>query len=417
MKKNIITIFVVLVITALAVLSIILVTKYNKKVSVPQTTTQQIVKNTFEYEMLKEVNKLNQDNYLISPYSMKVALTMLLEGSNNETSNAISKVLDGNKFEVIKNDNIKISNALFIKDIYKEYIENNYINKLTNIYNSDILFDKYETPEVINNWVNEKTDGMISKLLNDIDSDFVLGLANAIAIDVKWNNSFKCEQTTESEFTKKDGSKLKVEMMHNEYEGGASYIESDKAKGIVIPYEDETNLEYIAIKPNDNIDQYINSFNKEELDKLLNNKTNADSKTYIQLSLPRYSYSYSLDEFQGVLSKMGMDIAFDAEKADFTKMMTKDNMIKSNAGNLYVGKAVHKTYIDLNEVGTKAAAVTFFGVYKNTSIDNKQPKIINIDFDKSFLYLIREKTTNEVLFVGVVNTPNEWKGTTCKNEE
>ena len=82
----------------------------------------------------------------------------------------------------------------------------------------------------------------------------------------------------------------------------------------------------------------------------------------------------------------------------------------------FVSQSVHKTYIDLNESGTKAAAVTFFGLSKATSAAQPEFETINIDFNKSFLYLIREKKTNEILFMGVVNNPEEWKGTTCTME-
>jgi serpin B len=97
-------------------------------------------------------------------------------------------------------------------------------------------------------------------------------------------------------------------------------------------------------------------------------------------------------------------------------MMTKDKMKELNIDSLYVAEAVHKTHIDLNEKGTKAAAVTYFGVYKNTSVaEPRQPKIINVELNKSFIYMIRDKESKEILFIGVVDKPNEWKASTCDN--
>ena len=87
-------------------------------------------------------------------------------------------------------------------------------------------------------------------------------------------------------------------------------------------------------------------------------------------------------------------------------------MNEANIDNLYIGDAVHKTYIDLNEKGTKAAAVTFFGFKATAAAES--PDIVEINLNKSFLYMIRDTKTKTVLFVGVVNSPNEWKGSTCQ---
>ena len=85
--------------------------------------------------------------------------------------------------------------------------------------------------------------------------------------------------------------------------------------------------------------------------------------------------------------------------------------------NVYVGEAVHKTKIELNEMGTKAAAVTYFGMFKATAMLEKDYEEINIKFNKPFVYMIRESNTGELLFFGTVFEPNEWKGTTCSNQE
>ena len=84
--------------------------------------------------------------------------------------------------------------------------------------------------------------------------------------------------------------------------------------------------------------------------------------------------------------------------------------------NLYVGEAIHKTHIDLNEKGTKAAAVTYFGMYKATSV-MKQPERVKVTFDKPFMYMIRDSKTKEILFFGTVYEPNKWNGSTCTIEE
>ena len=116
------------------------------------------------------------------------------------------------------------------------------------------------------------------------------------------------------------------------------------------------------------------------------------------------------------LQSMGINDAFSKYDADFTNIITRANMDKYNMANLYVNQAIHKSHIELNEAGTKAAAVTFFGFAKATAVQEPHYDTINIEFDKSFMYIIRDKNTKEILFMGVVDEPNEWKGSTCEEE-
>ena len=421
MKKKYILTFLVVIVLIFGIVSCVILykKKINKDKPTETTTTVKVAtEGKFEYKLLQEVDQVNDGNYLVSPFSIKYALMLLRDGAKGDTYNEIAKVVGQDEAVHMDNESVKIANALFLKNMYKEYFNPDYAANFLFYHNANIIYDDFYTPAVINSWANEKTDGMIKEVLQDIDPDFILGVANAIAIDVKWKSQFDCDATSSKEFTKKDGTKKNVEMMRNtfEYDGQAEYIESDKAKGIVLPYKDETNLEYIAILPNDNISDYISNFDEKEFNKLLANKQSSSKSLHINLSMPRYSYEYDLSQFATVLKKMGIVKAFNPTEADFTGFMTRENMTKSQVGNLYVSQAVHKTFIELNEAGTKAAAVTFFGVSKATAIDREQFKTIDINLDRTFLYLIREKTTNEILFMGVVNDPNEWKGSTCEKE-
>ena len=248
---------------------------------------------------------------------------------------------------------------------------------------------------------------MIPKILDTMSKDFVLGLANAIAIDVKWKSEFECINTTSEKFN----DKINVEMMHKLYSSNAKYFENDKSKGIIIPYKD--NLEFVGILPNTDVNTYINNLDMDTLNNIDKDVTNATDKKRINLSLPRFSYSFDLKEFKDVLISMGIKDAFSDSNADFTNIINKDNMIKSDIKNLYVGEAIHKSYIDLNEKGTKAAAVTYFGMFKATAM-LEEYETIDIAFNKPFVYMIRDTDTKEILFFGTVYEPNIWKGSTCE---
>lgn len=412
MKKKIILLLIIIILILLGFFFL-----YKKEKTIKQDNKPKVeLSSNFDLNLLKLVNQEEKDNFLISPYSIKMALSLLKEGANGNSLNEINNTLKEPPAS-INNKNIKIANALFIRDIYQKYIEKDFISNLQKKYNSDILIDKFKTPDVINNWVNKNTDGMINKVLDNMTDDFVLGLANAIAIDVKWQDEFECVSTTEEKFTNSNNKDIKAQMMHNSYSyEDIKYIKSDKAEGIILPYIKESNLEFIGILPTKNINDYIENNLESDLSNLDKLATSANSKLQINLSIPRFNFDYSLNTFKDILIKMGIKDVFDSGKADLTKIITKDNLIKSNSGNIYVDDAIHKTYIDFNESGTKAATVTYFGV-KNTALIRDDNETIDIKFNKPFITIIREKDSNEILFIGVVNNPNIWNGTTCQKQE
>ena len=381
-------------------------------------------KNGFNIKLIKSTIK--KENYLISPYSIEIALNMLKEGANGNTKDEIEKVLPNRKISDISIKNrVNIANSLFIKDKYKNTIKKDFKIALVDSYDSEVLYDEFKTPDVINEWVNKKTDGMIKKIINKMDDNFVLGVANAIAVDVEWAKQFDCNDTTKEKFTKDNGKTINVEMMHNSYTTDSyKYLESKDAKGIIIPYksydsktgkidyDNGRNLEFIGILPNKSVDEYIKDLTEDSLNNLIKSASGASSTYEIKLSLPRFKYEYSVDNFKDSLVKLGIKDAFDQYNADFSGIMKKSDM----DDNLYVGTAIHKTYIDLNEKGTKAAAVTFFGIDSYAALPQDK-EIVNIEFNRPFVYMIRDTKTKEMLFFGAVYEPNLWDGKTCSNKE
>ncbi len=423
MKKHWVILISLLIVVVLLSILLFKTVKTNKQVEEEKIKEED---KNFNIRLIKEISKDQKENYLISPYSIEIALNMLKDGANNNTKKEIEDLVGTRRIQDVSiKDRISIANAAFIKNDYKKYVLDDYYNNLKDKYNSEILYDDFNTPKVINDWVNNKTNGMIDKILDEIDKDFVLGLANALAIDVEWKSLFECEMTDSKKFTKIDNSKIEVEMMNQIFETKEyKYLENDNAKGIIIPYDkyDEegerepingNNLEFIGILPNKDVDNYIDNLTNKEIDNLLSKEKKASDKLHINLSLPRFRYDYELDNFKEVLKNLGIKDAFDENKADFTNIMERNEEIR----NLYVGTAIHKTHIDLNEKGTKAAAVTFFGLMKATSAYvPEEPEIINIEFNKPFIYIIRDARTKEMLFFGVVYEPNKWEGPTCEEE-
>ena len=429
MKKNITIIIVLILILICILIGIFLIYKNeNKKPKKKEKpiTPIETIEGDYNLNIIKTVNANAEGNYLISPYSIEVALNMLKDGSDNNTKEEIEKAVPPRTINDISIKNrIGIANATFIKDKYKDYVESTFTNNLKNIYNAELIYDQFKNPDKINNWVSNKTNGMIDKVLDEIDESFVLGIANAIAIDVDWHSEFECVNTQSKEFTKLDNSKINVEMMINSFKGYAEYFETDNAKGVILPYKkynkdgeitsgEGDQLEFIGILPNSNTKDYINNLTNEELQNIDNNKKTASYSERISVWLPRFKYDYEIKKLDNFLKNIGIKDVFDGNRADLTKIISKDNMEKANIDNLYVSQAIHKTHIDLNETGTKAAAVTYFGIDETTAIMEEEPKYIDIHFTKTFAYIIRDKKSKEILFFGLVDEPNKWNGPTCE---
>ena len=380
---------------------------------------------SFDFTFIREVNKHYETNYLVSPMSVATAFSMLSDGTSGESKKQIDDTIG--KYIVPKiniPNRVGIANALFINNSYKKSILDSYIDTLKNKYDSEVLFDSFESPDVINNWVNEKTYKMIPKVLDEISPNFVFGLSNAIAIDVDWYSQFSCSDTEKGEFTTYDNKKIDAVMMHDD-DSEVGYFENDEAYGIVKDYlsfdlngntsyedsEGALELEYIAIMPKGDIKEYINNFGMDKLNKLYESKEYSTSKLKYYLSLPRYSYDFDLTNFSEIMKNLGIKDVFDPSVANFENTTTDPNL------DLYVGTAIHKTHIDLNEKGTKAAAVTFLGVFDNAVPLGYETKYIN--FDKPFIYLIKDKNSDNIWFFGTVYEPELWTNetVTCSENE
>ena len=451
MNSNFKIVIIILCICIIGVSGYIMYDKNLKIEATPVNVNQPIdepgiVKsNDFNYNLILNHNAIveKNKNYLISPYSIEIALNMLRDGASGDTKNEIEKTIGLRKINnVFIKDRVNVANSIFMNNTYEKDVLSTYKDNLKNNYDAELFTYKYdELVPKINSWVNKKTNGMINKILNsnDVDENFVLGLLNALTIDVEWLDEFSCDSTISEEFTKINGTKINVEMMHQR---GYKYIKESDLEGIVLPYKkyDDSNveLEFVGLIPKGNLDDYINNNlekDMENLSNLVKIPIDTDLKEQIvNLSLPRFTYDYEIkkednkDLFKNLLENMGIKKAFipakyygDKDAAEFENMVDIKSMILKDPSTtgIHISKSIHKTHIELMEKGTKAAAVTYFGMVKDTGMAPiiKEYEYINIKFNKPFIYMIREKNTNEMLFFGVVYEPNLWKGSTCSNNK
>ncbi len=358
----------------------------------------------FSLDMLKQTVS-GDDNVLISPLSIMAALAMTANGAAGDTLSGMEAVIANNLGLEALNEylsvymnglpsdekySFKLANSIWFRDDKERLkVEQDFLQTNADYYGADVYkaaFDK-QTLDDINNWVEENTDGMIKDILDKIDDDAVMYLVNALAFEAEWRSKYMADDVADGTFTTADGSRQKASMMNSvEY----SYLEDDMATGFIKSYQG--GYRFVALLPNEgvSIEEYVESLDEEALVSLINNA----EATQVKTSIPKFSYEYDI-ELSEVLKNLGMEIAFDLGKADFSKMAT------SSRGNIGIGRVLHKTFIELNETGTKAGAATVVEMIDEAAMvipDDVKTVIL----DRPFVYMIIEGEMGLPIFMGTV---------------
>lgn len=377
------------IIGALLICSIFLLTGYivhNKKGSGTKPNISLNKNNKFDYKFIKEID--SNDNSLVSPLSMAYLLSMIQSGAKGSTLNELNIVLDNYDLQPMENIDSKISmaNSMWINNKYKNDIDNTFATALKINYHSEVLYDEFINADNINKWVSEKTYNMINELFpsDSVNSaDTIMALVNAIGINFKWDEEFDCNKTLMGNFLDKN-----VYMMNS----NEKYIASDYYTGFIKDYEklsDNSQYKFIGLLPKKDIQDVINNLSNDVIKDSI-----TESEAHIQI--PRFKYEYNVNNVKGILESLGIKDMFNKEKANFGGI----------AEDIYVSSIVQKTYIDFMESGTKAAASSG-GAFDITSAAEEKEVI----FNKPFVYLIRKKGSNNIYFIGIVNTPIEYDET------
>ena len=365
----------------------------------------------FELSFLQLEDK--QENMIYSPLSIKYALKMLQEGASDNTYTQIEEIVGNSNLPTYRNieNTLSLANGIFIRDTYYQYVKDNYKDILVNKYNAEIRQDEFQSAKNANEWIEEKTFGKIENMLNDdivTNPDLQMLLINALAIDMEWKNQFDENDTNGRKFYLADGTEMIATMMSRESSSDdISYYMGDDITAITIDLKEyeETQLEFMALMPNTNLEQYVDSLtmdNIEEITQKLNSASN--TKAGVKINIPKFEFDYDLN-LKDDLIKLGITDAFNGNLANFSNMADLERTQK----NLYVSDALHKANIEFSEEGVKAAAVTVFGMMDVTSIGVEKEIPIEINIDNPFVFLSLIKNTNEIWFVGTVYEPNYWE--------
>lgn len=362
--------------------------------------------NKFGLKLFKEIIKVEKGkNVFISPLSVSMALGMTYNGANGKTQEAMQKTLELNGLSIQEvNESYKslielltgldpkvqfqIANSIWHRQNFP--VKEEFINLCKKYFNSLVKgldFDDPNSTKIINEWVDENTNGKIKGIVNPpIDPQTVMFLINAIYFKGTWTYEFDKNETKDDWFFLPDGSKKICKMMMQE--GNFQYFANADFQAIDLPYGDRKfRMTIFLPKPQTDIDSLIGEFNQKNWDSWISSF--ADKS--LTLCFPKFKLKYELG-LNDVLSALGMAIAFDLLQADFTKMYEGQE-------NLFISKVKHKTFVEVNEEGTEAAAVTSVEI-GITSVG------LLMRVNRPFIFVIRENKSQTILFIGKIVEPD-----------
>ncbi len=358
--------------------------------------------------LLQEVYKKGE-NAMISPLSILTALTMTENGASGNTLKQMQQVLAAGMDVEMQNQILKdyilgftgrekakldMANSIWLKETDHLHVDEAFLQKNKDYFGAEVFKAPFDdrTLKDINSWVSDKTEKKIPEMLDKIEDDAVLYLINAVAFDAKWKNPYEDYDLMEREFTEENGTVTNMTMMYSEEE---LYLEDENTTGFIRPYED--GYQFVAMLPSEGMtmEEYLSQLSGEKFKKLIDGAT--DSYT-VYAGVPKFSSEYTV-ELKDVLEHLGMTDAFDEEKADFSKMATSDQ------GNLSIDRVLHKTFIEVDEQGTKAAAATVVGVAETASLIVDEVKEVYLN--RPFVYAIVDEESHLPVFFGVTEKISE----------
>lgn len=351
---------------------------------------------------LFQAGEKSGENTLISPLSVLCALAITANGAENETLFEMEEVLglttgelnlylysymhslpQGEKYK------LSLANSLWFTDDNRFTVNQNFLQTNADYYGGDIYqspFDE-QTCKDINTWVKQKTDGMIPNILARIPDTAVMYLVNALAFEAQWQAAYEKSQIRDGEFTREDGTKQHAAFM---YSTEGIYLQDEKATGFMKKYSGG-KYAFVAMLPNEGISvsAYVDSLNAVVLNDML---SNPQYKT-VYASLPKFETEYNV-EMSDILKGMGMTKAFNPEQAEFGRIGT------STEGSIFISRVLHKTFISVNEKGTKGGAATVVEMEDGCVMPPEDMKEVYLD--RPFVYLLMDCENNIPIFIGAM---------------
>lgn len=364
--------------------------------------------NVFGFELFQDIyaSETKYENIMVSPLSVALALAMTYNGAEAETKTAMEETLKvyGLTREEINTSYqtlvralksldskviLEIADAIFYRQDFA--VENNFVAVNREYYDAEVTpldFGSPDAVKTINSWVAEKTHDKIETILEEISQDHVMFLLNAIYFKGIWQSEFEKENTKKDAFYLENSATVETDFMQQV--NSVPYASNDLFSAVQLSYgKGNYNMNIFLPEPGKKLQDIVDRLDKDNWETWKEQFAEAN----VDIRLPKFKFEYEI-KLNDVLSEMGMGIAFSGA-ADFTGI--------NRAGGLRIDYVKHKSFIEVNEEGTEAAAVTIVAM----EFTSAGPGSSYIPFyaNRPFLYAITEKSTGAILFIGTVKNP------------
>ena len=367
----------------------------------------------FSWESLTQLAEESPDsNIILSPLSIELALSMTANGTAGETYTGMKKALFQTgvpqelvnaHFQSLTHDymgrdkvQLNLANSIWIREgfpVKPAFLETNETYYQATVRELD--FGAADALDQINGWVSEKTQDKIPTILDEIPSDAVMYLINAIYFQGNWLQAFDTTFSQNLPFTLASGQSVNRDFMVQEQR--FDYLEESDVLAVTLPFKDSTlGMSFFLPDEGISLASWAQSVTVEKWQKW--NKDLAYSQTgtrppLVKVVIPRFELTYE-KKLNDLLKEMGMDLAFSAGFADFSPMTDIQ---------VYIDEVKHKTYLKVNEFGAEAAAVTSVGIVE-TSLPIIEKEIV---MDRPFMVVLHDYSDGTILFAGLVNDPKQ----------
>jgi serpin B len=373
------------------------------------TYNEPVNTNDFAFSLYHQIAKdENASNFFFSPFSISTAFSMAYEGARGNTAVQMTDAFDFLQDDKTRWDNIsetmkrlnhekgfyalEVANGIWLSELHETKPE--YVDIVTTHYNGtakSVDFVGNEGVDEINQWVKEKTRGKIQDILerDSTDSLTLLVLTNSIYFNGKWANQFNPDRTGEESFWTGNGKSVNAQMMKIPADV-FNYAETDTVQVLEMPYLGH-DISMLVILPKDKngLDSLEMSLDSDKL----NEFRNMMERQPLTVHIPKFGFESEYDLIP-LLKELGVYDAFDKDNANFDGMTDNETA--------YLSQAKHKAFVDVHEKGTEAAAVTAVVAQLTSGPPPPQHEFIA---DHPFVFVIQEKSTGEILFIGRVINP------------
>ena len=361
-----------------------------------------------------------EGNWVMSPYSVRLCLAMLANGTKGETQAELLDALQIDDLDAFNRDvkellatydgyarimSLDTANSIWLNQSwfdgkgaflpdFVEKMDENYRATVEEVTNTDSV-------ERVNAWVSEKTNNKIPTILTEDNREFVTALVNAVYFKAAWENEFNEERTDKADFTNADGTTGTVDMMHQT--DGFGYYATPGIEALEMPYknyavDNEVGDNWEYFRDADFSMYLVKADNTLDVQNFLDNA----EFTYgdVNVSVPKFKVEYSaaLDE---ALQALGVRTVYDPENADLTAMLDPSSLPGQQH---FLDTVLHKTYIAVDEKGTEAAAVTAAMTGEGVAMPSRPEMVRTFTADSPFWFVIRDNANGEILFTGRYET-------------